>query len=137
MIGHEFGLEVVQRVSDLDEERTLEVLEEAVSARVVEETPRTIARYRFSHALVRETLYGELRTLERVRLHRRELRGAAREHARGRDAGRTPRRGDKRALAYVLDATPWAGWGPDNLARSRARFTVSSDIRSTRAAPGR
>src|SRR5262249_8820026 len=52
-------------------ERLLEVLEEAASARVVEEVPRTIARYRFAHTLIRETLYGDLRNLERIRLHRR------------------------------------------------------------------
>ena len=71
VIGQEFGLDVLQRVSDLEEERIIEVLEEALAAGIVGEVPRTIARYRFSHALVRETLYGELRNLERVRLHRR------------------------------------------------------------------
>jgi tetratricopeptide (TPR) repeat protein len=71
VIGKEFGLDVLQRVSNLDEERVFEVLEEALAAGIVGEVPRTIARYRFSHTLVRETLYGELRNLERVRLHRR------------------------------------------------------------------
>ena len=32
---------------------------------------RAPGRYSFSHALIRETLYGELSTLRRVRLHRR------------------------------------------------------------------
>jgi tetratricopeptide (TPR) repeat protein len=71
VIGQEFGLDVLQRVSDLEEERILEVLEEALAAGIVGEVPRAIGRYRFSHTLVRETLYGELRNLERVRLHRR------------------------------------------------------------------
>jgi tetratricopeptide (TPR) repeat protein len=71
VIGQEFGLDVLQRVSALDEERVFEVLEEALAAGIVGEVPRTIARFRFSHTLIRETLYGELRNLERVRLHRR------------------------------------------------------------------
>jgi tetratricopeptide (TPR) repeat protein len=71
VIGQEFGLDVLRRVSDLEEERILDVLEEAVAARVIEEASHAIARYRFAHTLVRETLYGELRNLERVRLHRR------------------------------------------------------------------
>jgi hypothetical protein len=71
VIGQEFGLDVLQRVSALDEERVFEVLEEALAAGIAGEVPRTIARFRFSHTLVRETLYGELRNLERVRLHRR------------------------------------------------------------------
>ncbi len=71
VIGQEFGLDVLQRVSELEEERILDILEEAVPARVIEELPRAIARYRFCHTLIRETLYGELRNLERIRLHRR------------------------------------------------------------------
>ena len=71
VIGKEFGLDVLQRVSNLDEERVFEVLEEALAAGILGEVPRAIARYRFAHTLIRETLYGELRNLERVRLHRR------------------------------------------------------------------
>jgi predicted ATPase len=67
VIGQEFGLDVLERVSDLAADRTAEVLEEAISARVIEAVPRSIARYRFSHALIRETLYGAIRTLERAR----------------------------------------------------------------------
>jgi tetratricopeptide (TPR) repeat protein len=71
VIGREFGIDVLQRLSTLEEERLLDVLEEAVAAHVVDEVPRSIGRYRFAHTLIRETLYGELRNLERVRLHRR------------------------------------------------------------------
>src|SRR5262249_4761029 len=71
VVGRELGLDALERIADLDEERLLEVLEEAVTARVVEEVPQAIGRYRFAHALIRETLYEELRTLERVRRHRR------------------------------------------------------------------
>src|SRR5262245_62145174 len=71
VVGREFGLDALEPIADLGEERLLEVLEEAVAARVVEEVPQTIGRYRFSHALIRETLYEELRTLERVRRHHR------------------------------------------------------------------
>jgi predicted ATPase len=71
VIGQEFGHDVLLRMSALEEERVFEILEEAASARVVEEAPHAIGRYRFAHTLIRETLYGELRNLERVRLHRR------------------------------------------------------------------
>ena len=71
VVGREFGVDALGRIADLEEERLLEVLEEAVTARVVEEVPQAIGRYRFSHTLIRETLYGELRTLERVRRHQR------------------------------------------------------------------
>jgi class 3 adenylate cyclase len=48
----------------------VEVLDEAAAVRVTTELPRTAGRYSFSHALIRETLYGELTTTRRVRLHR-------------------------------------------------------------------
>jgi predicted ATPase len=51
-------------------ERLLEVLEEAVAARIIAEVPQAVGRYSFTHALIRETLYAELSTARRVRLHR-------------------------------------------------------------------
>ncbi len=70
VIGREFGLDALERVSDLSGDRLLEMLEEAVAARVVAEVPRAVGRYSFTHALIRETLYEELTTTRRVRLHR-------------------------------------------------------------------
>jgi len=70
VIGREFELATLERVSDLSGDRLLEVLEEAVGARVVAEVPRAVGRYSFTHALIRETLYEELGTTRRVRLHR-------------------------------------------------------------------
>jgi len=69
VIGREFGIEALERASDLPVDRLLELLEEAVAARVIEEAPHMVGRYSFSHALTRETLYDELTTTRRVRLH--------------------------------------------------------------------
>jgi len=66
----EFGLDALEHVAGLSGDRLLEALEEAVAARVLIEVPRVVGRYRFSHALIRETLYDELSTTRRVRLHR-------------------------------------------------------------------
>ena len=49
----------------------LEVLEEALAARVVKELPSAVSRYQFTHALIQETLAEELSTTRRVRLHAR------------------------------------------------------------------
>ena len=49
----------------------LDALDEAVAARVLAEVPGAVGRYSFSHALIRQTLYDELTTTRRVRLHRR------------------------------------------------------------------
>jgi class 3 adenylate cyclase len=70
VIGREFGLDVLQRVTDASDDSLLELLEEAIGARVVAEVPRTVGRYGFTHALIRETLYEELGRTRRIRLHR-------------------------------------------------------------------
>jgi tetratricopeptide (TPR) repeat protein len=70
VIGREFGLDQLERlIDDLSEDRLLEVLEEALSARVIEELPRAPSRYQFAHALIQETLAEELSLTRRVRLH--------------------------------------------------------------------
>ena len=72
VIGREFSLEHLKPlVEDMTEDRLLEVLEEALAARVIEELPRSVGRYQFSHALIQETLAGELSTTRKVRLHAR------------------------------------------------------------------
>jgi len=49
----------------------LEVLEEALAARVIEELPQVVGRYQFTHALIQETLSEELTLTRRVRHHAR------------------------------------------------------------------
>jgi class 3 adenylate cyclase/DNA polymerase III delta prime subunit len=71
VIGREFDLALLGEVVELDGDRLIETLEEALAARVIQEMPEAPGRYRFSHALVRETLHDELNTTRRVRLHRR------------------------------------------------------------------
>jgi DNA-binding CsgD family transcriptional regulator/tetratricopeptide (TPR) repeat protein len=68
VIGREFTLEVLLRASHpRTEEAVLEALDEALAAHIVEETEPGL--YQFTHALVRITLYDELRTGQRRRLH--------------------------------------------------------------------
>jgi eukaryotic-like serine/threonine-protein kinase len=70
VIGREFDVATLERVEEVSGDRLLEALEEAVAARVIAEVPRSADHYSFSHALIRETLYEELGTVRRVRLHR-------------------------------------------------------------------
>jgi DNA-binding CsgD family transcriptional regulator len=72
VIGREFNLEQLGRlIEGLPEERLLESLEEALTARIIEEMPRLPGRYQFTHALTQQTLLEELSTTRRVRLHAR------------------------------------------------------------------
>ena len=71
VIGREFDTRVLEQVSDSAGEELLDVLDEAVAARVIVEVPRAPGRYSFSHALIREALTAELGATRRVRLHRK------------------------------------------------------------------
>ena len=73
VIGREFDFGILLRIiDDASEDRLLEGLEEALAAHVIEEMPLpAVGRYQFTHALIRETLYDELRTARRAALHRR------------------------------------------------------------------
>jgi tetratricopeptide (TPR) repeat protein len=76
IIGAEFDLAVIEGVAALEEEpiadraRLLAALDECVSARLVAPRPRVPGAYRFTHALVRETLCDELGTAARAQRHR-------------------------------------------------------------------
>lgn len=71
IIGREFALAALARLTDLSEDALLDILDEAIGARVVGEEPGSdVGQFRFSHALVRETLYEGLTKTRRVRLHR-------------------------------------------------------------------
>ncbi|MFB3091665.1 MAG: hypothetical protein ACE1ZD_00530, partial [Dehalococcoidia bacterium] len=72
VIGREFELrQLTTLVEDISEDRLLEVLEEALASRVIEELPQVVGRYQFTHALIQETLTEELTLTRRVRLHAR------------------------------------------------------------------
>ena len=71
VVGERFELEVPAAAAELDDDRALELLEAALRERVVAEDEDAAGAYRFSHALVRETLYSELSAGRRAREHRR------------------------------------------------------------------
>jgi DNA-binding SARP family transcriptional activator/tetratricopeptide (TPR) repeat protein len=70
VLGREFDLDALGRVSGLAQAHLFAALEEAVAARVVGEVPGGRGRLRFSHVLIRDTLYEALPATRRLRLHR-------------------------------------------------------------------
>src|SRR5262249_25487445 len=72
VIGREFGLDQLQRLlEEHSEDRLVQLLDEALSARVIEEATGAVDRYQFTHTLIQETLADELSLTRRVRLHAR------------------------------------------------------------------
>jgi ABC-type oligopeptide transport system substrate-binding subunit len=76
IIGREFDFELLQAISDLDEDRLIDALEQAERAQLISES-RTHKRradnmtFTFAHALIPSTLRDEVSGLRRRRLHRR------------------------------------------------------------------
>ncbi len=71
VIGHEFDLETLARLADRPARDLLDVLDEAIRARVIAEVPGVPGRLRFAHALIRETLYEATPQSRRIELHDR------------------------------------------------------------------
>jgi DNA-binding SARP family transcriptional activator len=70
VIGREFALEALARLGGVSENELLEILDEALTARVVSDLPDGSGRLRFAHVLIRDTLYEGLTSTRRIRLHR-------------------------------------------------------------------
>ena len=68
VVGREFEHALVLALSSHDDVTTLRLVEEALRARVLEETGAP-GRYRFRHALMQQTLLEELSAARRVLLH--------------------------------------------------------------------
>ncbi|HLW16378.1 MAG TPA: AAA family ATPase, partial [Actinomycetota bacterium] len=69
VIGREFDLRTMRRVSALPTDGLLEALDEATAAQIIAEVPGREPAYRFEHALTRETLYSRIPGGTKVRLH--------------------------------------------------------------------
>jgi tetratricopeptide (TPR) repeat protein len=69
VLGREFDLIEVERVTGLSTDRLLDDLEEAASARLISDVPGVLGRLRFSHALIRDALYEGIPGARRIRLH--------------------------------------------------------------------
>src|SRR5438034_379419 len=71
VVGREFGLGAVQHACGLGADALLDVLGPALGREILVRDRRMAGRYRFAHALIRETIYEELGAAERARLHGR------------------------------------------------------------------
>jgi tetratricopeptide (TPR) repeat protein len=71
VIGPEFSLEILRRVAQHAGDPALDLVDEAVHASLLQPIAGAPGRYRFSHDLVRETLYDELSPDRRAAVHRR------------------------------------------------------------------
>lgn len=71
VVGDELSLVTLRAVAVVPPDDLLATLGEALAAGVLREEPAKPGRYRFAHALIRETLYDDLPLATRVALHTR------------------------------------------------------------------
>ncbi|MBA2724906.1 MAG: hypothetical protein H0U53_02855, partial [Actinobacteria bacterium] len=88
VIGREFDASLLGRVAELEPTAGLDLLDEAVAARVLQERG-ALGRFGFTHVLIRETLYEDLRPGNRMRVHRL-VAEAIEDMAGGEDEDRLP-----------------------------------------------
>ena len=73
VIGREIALDALALLARVSEDELLDMLDEAMAARVVSDVPGLPGRLRFAHVLIRDTLYEGLTSARRVRLHRQAV----------------------------------------------------------------
>jgi class 3 adenylate cyclase/tetratricopeptide (TPR) repeat protein len=104
VVGREVDLPLLLALVDLQEEQVLDALDEALHARLLEETAPD--RFRFSHALCRTALSEALSATRRRRLHRRVVEALEELHPE-----------DAVGLAYHSLEADLAGADADRAAR--------------------
>ena len=68
VIGRDFGLDVLERVADADDTRLVDLCDAAARAQILREHDRGDG-YTFAHALIAHTLYEDLSSARRARVH--------------------------------------------------------------------
>jgi DNA-binding SARP family transcriptional activator len=71
VIGQDFDTDLLLRIHNRSDDQLLQLLEEAVDAMVLVESAEVAGRFSFAHALINHTLYANLGTTRRARVHRR------------------------------------------------------------------
>jgi class 3 adenylate cyclase len=71
VIGRDFDLSLLTGLVECSQTRLLDLLEEAVAASLLQESPERAGRFTFTHALVEHTLYEDLGATRRALIHRR------------------------------------------------------------------
>ncbi len=69
--GRDFELDVLERVLERPRDRLIDLVEEAIDADVLVESAQSVGRLSFSHALFRETIYGQLSATRKAAIHGR------------------------------------------------------------------
>jgi DNA-binding CsgD family transcriptional regulator/tetratricopeptide (TPR) repeat protein len=70
VIGRDFSVEVLERITGRSSEDIFGAIDQAVATRIIDEVRDAPGNLRFAHSLIRDTIYGELLPARRIQLHR-------------------------------------------------------------------
>src|SRR3954467_15752375 len=70
VLGREFAVDALARLAGVSVDALLDHLDEAIAARVVTDVPGGGGHLRFSHVLIRDTLFDGIAGPRRAQLHR-------------------------------------------------------------------
>jgi class 3 adenylate cyclase/tetratricopeptide (TPR) repeat protein len=127
VIGREFDTELLIAATGNDANHVLDAIEGALIARIVEEIGRD--RYRFTHALVRNTLVDELSSARATRIHRSIAESI--EEMRPTDASELALHWREAVGADVAEKARRYGQEAADNAMSRAAFDEAVQILSS------
>ena len=114
VLGRRFDLHVLAAVlEELSADQLADALDETASAGLVREEAERAGRFAFSHALVRETLYGQLTGARRAALHGRAAAALERLYGEGPE-----RVGEIAHHLFEAAAPPFAERGIDYAVRA-------------------
>lgn len=139
LIGREFDLEILLATTTEPEDTVIEMLDTAVKAGLLDESPTVPGRYSFVHVLLKSTLSQDLSLTRKTRVHR-DIGEAIEQSARGRSKGRVGelawhfgRAGPGESDRAVLYATRAASQAERRLAYVEAVAFYEDAIRACRS----
>src|SRR5262249_36021307 len=120
VLGREFRVDVLQRISSFPQEDLYDALDEATAERIIGEVPANPNRLRFTHVLIRDTLYEELTSARRMQHHREAAAALEEVHASELE----PHLAE--LALHLVAAGPESAWHALEYARRAADLAASS-----------
>jgi len=127
LIGREFDLRILMATTSLDEDEAIDLLDAAVAAGMLDESPTVPGRYSFVHALVRATLGDELSLTRRAMVHR-EIGEAIERQTAGRPERRVGEKAWHFAQAGPAEADRAVHWATQAAEQAEARLAYDEAV---------
>ena len=127
LIGRDFDLTILMATTDQEEDEVIDLLDSAVAAGLLDESPTVPGRYSFVHALLRSTLEDELGLTRRALIHRDIGEAIERQ-----TAGRPERRVGEKAWHFIqagpAEADRAIHWATQAAEQAEARLAYDEAV---------